>query len=366
VNGNHPDSRPLRIAEVAPLWTAVPPGNYGGAELVVHWLTEGLVKRGHSVTLFASGDSQTQATLRPACEQNLLDTMAGGRAYVYDPYANSNLVEALRMAASFDIIHCHLGSAYIPFAMVAQTPVLQTVHASLEFPDELWVLERYPDVPIAALSYAQIAAVPTERRSNIRVIYHGCDFESYEPSFTARDYLAFLGRMGPQKNPLGAIEVAKAAGLPIVLAGKPMTAAEEAYFAKSIEPLIDGHRVTYLGSVTHAQKVDLLKGAAALLFPIQWNEHFGVVMIEAMACGCPVVACRQGSVSEVVDPGITGFYADTVEEMARLVPQALTLDRRIVREHARLRFSVDRMVDNHVALYRELVAGRAITMTAGH
>lgn len=350
--------RPLRIAQVAPLWASVPPASYGGAELVVHWLTEGLVKRGHAVTLFASGDSRTSATLRSVCEQNLMETMARGNAWSYDYYANSNLVEALRHAASFDIIHCHLGSAYIPFGALSTTPVLHTIPSSLEYVDELFVLNRYPNVPIAALSHSQIASVPPERRSNIRVIYPGFDFKEYLASETPGDYLAFLGRMAPRKNPLGAIRVAQAAGLPIVLAGQPMTEEEVPYFSEQIKPLIDDRQVIYLGPVTHSQKVELLKGAAALLFPIQWSEHFGVVMIEAMACGTPVIACNRGSVSEVVDPGKTGFYAEAVEDLASLVPRALALDRRLVQEHARRRFGVDRMVDEHLGLYQELVASR--------
>jgi len=353
-----PSRGTLRIAQVAPLWARVPPAEYGGAELAVHWLTEGLVRRGCDVTLFASGDSRTTGVLRAVCDRSLIETMGNGGAYVYEPYANANLVEALRMADTFDVIHCQLGAAFIPFAALSATPVLHTVNASLDLPDDLWVLERYPDVPIAALSHSQIVAVSATRRSNIRVIYPGCDFDAYAPSVTAGDYLVFLGRMGPHKNPVGAIRVARAIGMRLVLAGKPMTAAEEAYFAEQVRPLIDGKDVTYLGTISFVEKVELLSGAAALLFPIQWDEHFGLVMIEAMACGSPVVACRRGSVSEVVDPGITGFYADSVDELATLVPRALALDRRAVREHARRRFGVDRMVDEHLALYQELVASR--------
>jgi glycosyltransferase involved in cell wall biosynthesis len=347
----------LRIAQIAPLWARLPPDGYGGAEQVVHALTEGLVARGCQVTLFASGDSRTSAALRATCDRNLLAKMQDGEAYVYEPYANASLADALRMAGAFDLIHCHLGAAFIPFAALCPTPVLHTVHAALDLVDERWALERYPEVPVAALSHSQIATLPASRRRNIRVVYHGCDFDQYQQGSTAPgDYLLFLGRMNAAKNPAGAIRVARAAGMPIVLAGKPMTGAEEQYFDDQVRPLIDGRDVRYAGPVSLAEKVALLQGAAALVFPIQWEEHFGLVMIEAMACGCPVVACRRGSVSEVVDGGITGFHAPSEQELVDLVPRALALDRRRVREHARRRFSVDRMVADHLDLYGELLA----------
>jgi glycosyltransferase involved in cell wall biosynthesis len=348
----------LRIAQIAPLWTPVPPIEYGGAEQVVYWLTEGLVREGCEVTLFASGDSRTTAVLRSTCERNLLAKMGDGEAYVYEPYANASLVEVVRRADSFDVIHCHLGAAFIPMAALCPTPMVYTVHAALDLVDELWILEQYPDVPIAALSHSQIAAVPAMRRRNIDVIYHGCDFEQYQGSTAPGEYLLFLSRMNSNKNPAGAIRVARAVGMPLVLAGKPMTRAEEAYFDEQVRPLIDGRDIRYVGAVSSAEKIELMRGAAALVFPIQWDEHFGVVMIEAMACGCPVLACRRGSVSEVVDPGITGFYADSEDELAALVPHALALDRGVVREHARKRFSVDRMVNAHLHLYERLAARR--------
>lgn len=347
---------PLRIAQIAPLWTSVPPTAYGGAELVVSWLTEGLVRHGCEVTLFASGDSRTSAVLHSACDRNLLAMMSDGEAFVYEGYAIAALIEALRMADRFDVIHCHLGAAFIPLATLCPTPMLYTVHAGLDLADELWMLEHYPDVPIAALSQSQVAAVSASRRRNIDIIYHGCDFDEYQGSTAPGDYLLFLSRMSSYKNPVGAIRVARAVGMPIILAGKPMTQAEQRYFDDQVRPLVDGHDVRYVGSVSPAEKVDLMRGAGALVFPIQWDEHFGVVMVEAMACGCPVVASRRGSVSEVVDFGITGFYAESEDELAALVPRALSLDRRVVRAHAKNRFSLDRLVSDHLAVYRRLAA----------
>ena len=276
-------------------------------------------------------------------------------------YAVSAFVESLKDAASFDVIHSHIGCAFVPIAELSKTPVLHTVHAALDLVDELWILKRYPNAPIAAISRSQVALALQQGRKNIRVIYHGCDFDRIEPSFAPGKYLAFISRMGPQKNPLGAIQVATKAGLPIVLVGKPQTAAEEVYFNEQVKPLLDGQNVIYRGDVSQADKYDFLRNASALLFPIQWEEHFGLVMIEAMACGTPVVACRRGSVPEVVDPGKTGFYADSVDELAALLPCALELDRRAVWEHARGRFNHFRMVDDYVEAFEALIQRAPIT-----
>ena len=349
-------TRHLRIAQVAPLWAGVPPKAYGGAELMVHWLTEELVRLGHDVTLFASGDSRTSARLYPACQDNLLDTMARGEAYQYEGYAAAGLAAALRRSESFDVIHCHLGAAMIPFGALSRAPVLHTVHAGLDAVDEQWILRRYPEAPIAAISDSQVATVPAERRHNIRTIYHGCDFDDYELSTAPGEYLAFIGRMGQHKNPLGAIRIARAVGLPIVLAGQPQDAKETRYFAEEVKPLIDGKHVTYLGPLSHREKVDFLKRASALLFPIQWEEHFGLVMIEAMACGTPVLGFKRGSVGEVVDVGKTGFYGDSEDQLASLIPPALSLERKAVHQHAFSRFSHRRMALDYVALYRCLVS----------
>lgn len=347
----------LKIAQIAPLWASVPPQEYGGAELIVHWLTEELVNLGHDVTLFASGDSRTNAKLQSVCQSNLMDMMQRGEAYLYEYYAAANVVEALRQEQSFDVIHCHVGASMIPLSKLVTTPVVHTVHAGLDPIDEQWVLGRYPDVSIAAISHSQVQILPYDRKKsgNITVIYHGCDFNAYEFAETSKNYLAFLGRMGPQKNPLGAIKIAREVGIPIKLAGEPRNATEKSYFDEKVKPLIDGKNVIYLGSISHSQKVKFLKEASALLFPIQWDEHFGIVMIEAMACGTPVIACKRGSVAEVVDYGKTGFYAESVEDLVPLVSQAMALDRYIVRECAMQRFSVKRMVSDYLALYEALV-----------
>jgi glycosyltransferase involved in cell wall biosynthesis len=344
---------PLRIAQVAPLWSRTPPETYGGTELMVHLLVEELTRRGHDVTLYATGDSCTSGRLQAVCPDSVRAAMARGEAYEYEHYANALLVEALREAASFDVIHCHLGCAFVPLGRVSHTPILHTQHVVLSV-DDLWVLNRYPEVPITAISCHQAAAIPQQRHGNVRVIYHGIDFDAYDFSTRPGDYLAFLGRMGPQKSPLDAIRIARAARMRLVLAGRPQNAEEEVYFTQKVKPMIDGTAVTYIGPVDHQRKNQLLKNAAALLFPIQGEEAFGLAMVEAMACGTPVIGWDQSSVVEVVDFGQTGFYGDSVEMLADFVPRALALDRRALRAQARQRFSYTRMADDYLDVYQQL------------
>lgn len=346
----------LRIAQVAPLWARVPPEAYGGAELMVHWLTEDLVAAGHHVTLFASGDSHTAADLQPVYDVSLMEAMRAGSAYRYEPYALAAFVEALQRSQEFDVIHCHLGSTYIPLAKLTKTPVVFTVHEGLDSVDERWIVERFPSVALAGISRSQICSLPLQRLPNHRVIYHGCDFPAFSPSRSPGDYLAFVGRMGPRKNPVGAIEVARRTGMPIRLAGKPQDKDEAEYFRQSVEPLIDGEQVVYLGPISYAEKIDLLRHAAAFLFPIEWDEHFGIAMIEAMACGVPVLGLGRGSVPEVVDAGITGYFGESIDDLVRFTPMALELDRSHVKEHAKARFSRERMAHDYVDFYRYILA----------
>lgn len=344
----------MRIAQVAPLWASVPPAEYGGVELQVYWLTQALVLRGHEVTLYASGDSRTEAALKAVCARNLLDAMREGAAHRYDHYTNAAFAEALKDSGSYDIVHCHSEVAHGPFGILSHAKVVHSLSTALSI-DDSWLLQRYREISFVAMSQSQICGLPDECRRRLPVIYCGCDFGAYELSERPGRYLAFLGRMGPHKNPIGAIHVAKLAGWPIALAGKPQDGDEEAYFEHAVRPLINGSTVTYIGPVNQVQKRMFLKNAAALVFPIEWDEPFGIVMIEAMACGTPVVALRRGSVAEVIDMGKTGFYADSVDHMASLVPQALALDRRAVREHAKSRFSHERMVDDYTRLYTSVL-----------
>ena len=227
------------------------------------------------------------------------------------------------------------------------------MHTSPHLDDE-WVFKRWPEVTVAGISQCQMRAAALKLGREFPIIYNGCDFDAYEPNYEPGKYLAFLGRFSPEKSPLDAIRIAAAAEMPIVLAGKPQNANEERYFKEKIEPLIDGERVRCIGPVNHPQKNALLRDAAALLFPIQWEEPFGLVMIEAMACGTPVLAHRRGSVEEVVENGVTGFHAGVIDGMVELLPQVLALDRRAVRARAETRFGFRQMVDDYVALYHSL------------
>ncbi len=348
---------PLRIAQVSPLWTRIPPATYGGVELLMKLLIDELVARGHDVTLFGTGDCTTGAKLHSVCDVNLCELLAKGDAYMFEYYANAVMTDVLKRAGEFDIIHSHLSPAWLPLASLSPKPMLWTMHTLMHRDDE-WALRRYPEVPVVGISKDQMHAQSITQGRQFPVVYNGCDFEAFEPRFEPGEHLAFIGRMSPAKNPLDAIRIAQAVGMPIVLAGQPQNANEERYFAEEIKPLIDGTSVRYLGAVNHLQKNDLLRRAAAMIFPIQWDEPFGLVMIEAMACGCPVVAHRRGSVAEVVDDGITGFHSGVIDGMAELVPRALELDREKIRAHARSRFGYERMVDDYLELYRALIAQR--------
>ena len=345
-------SRALRIALVAPLWVNIPPETYGGIELLIKLLADELVRLGHHVTLFATGEARTSAELRPVCDETLLEMMTKGTAAAYEVYANACVADALAAAADFDILHFHIGNQWIPMGTLASSSVLFTLHTQLGGDDE-WIINRYPKIPVAAISQCQVKSLAPFR--SIPVVYNGCDFSAFDPSFEQGRYLVFLGRMSYDKNPLDAIRIAKKVGMPIVLAGGGQSEKEQTYFNKEIKPLIDGVNVRYIGAVNPSQKNSLLRGAAAMVFPIQWEEPFGLVMIEAMACGTPVIGHALGSVREVVDEGITGFYSDSIESMHELVPRALALNREKVRQHAMERFSYQRMVTDYLQLYRSLI-----------
>ena len=344
----------LRIALVPPLWARIAPGSAGGVEYVVYLLAQELIRRGHEVTVFTSRDSASTAAVEPLTETNMLEEMERGRAWEYEYYETCNISEALRKGSSFDVIHFHVGAYAIPLGALSATPVLHTIHNPIT-PDAIWTLKRYTQAPVTAVSRTQIAGIPEERSRRIRVIHNSCDFGAYAFGGVPGKYLAFIGRMGPGKSPHDAILIARQADLPIVLAGQPLDAGERAYFAEKIQPLIDGVNVIYVGPVDHCRKVALLKDACVLLFPIQADEAFGMVMIEAMACGTPVIALRRSAVPELVDFGITGFYADTISELASFVPAARSLDRTTVRKRVQARFSHMRMADEYVEEYRRVL-----------
>jgi glycosyltransferase involved in cell wall biosynthesis len=348
------DSLAMRIAQVAPLFERVPPETYGGTERVVSNLTDMLVELGHQVTLFASGDSQTSGELIPVRP----------RAMRLDKHCQDPLVDHLvmfdsvaAMARAFDVIHFHTGYLHFPVARYLQVPHVTTMHGRLDLPDLGGLFDRFRDVPVVSISNRQREPVPQAAWQ--RTVYHGLPTDLLpfgEPG--ADDYLVFLGRIAPEKRPDRAIEIARAAGVPLKIAAK-VDRVDEAYFAQVIKPLLAGGGVEYLGEVSEDQKGPLLSGARALLFPIDWPEPFGMVLIEALSCGTPVISWNHGSVPELIDHGRTGFIVSTVAEAVDAVACVVNLDRWACRRTFEDRFTADRMARDYLAVYDTLLTRAA-------
>lgn len=339
----------MRIAQVAPLTESVPPKLYGGTERVVWWLTEELLKLGHEVTLFASGDSVTNADLEVA-------TMTALRLGGGDPMiAYGCLLSAIaRKARDFDVVHLHIDWIHIPLLRCLGVPYLTTLHGCLDMPQLSLSFEHFAASPFVSISGAQRGGLSGVCWAG--TVHHGLPADSLRPCDGSDGYLAFLGRVAPEKGPDAAIRVARAAGVPLKIAAK-VDRADRAYYDAKIKPLIeDGGGVEFVGEIADSKKGAFLGKAAALLFPICWPEPFGLVMIEAMACGTPVIAFRQGSVPELVEHGVTGFVVEPGDEAAladavRMLP---ALDRQQIRHVFEQRFTAKRMADDYVKLYRAM------------
>lgn len=335
----------LRIAQVAPLYESVPPRYYGGTERVVSYLTEELVRLGHRVTLFASGDSRTTAELVPVCERALrLD------ARNPDPTALHVLLaeKVFSRASQFDLIHLHADSLALPLARRCATPCVLTLHGRLDIAGLEALYREFSELPLVSISDAQRA--PLAWANWISTVHHGLPVDHYGFVERPGGYLAFLGRVSREKGLDHAIEIARRARLPLRIAAK-VDRCDVDYFRATIEPLLSDPGVEFLGEVSDAGKNELLGNAAALLFPVDWPEPFGMVMIESMACGTPVIAYRRGAVPEVIDEGVTGFIVDDLESATAAVRRALGLDRRRVRETFERRFSATRMAQNYLSVY---------------
>jgi glycosyltransferase involved in cell wall biosynthesis len=346
----------MRIAQIAPTYERVPPRTYGGTELIVHHLTESLVARGHDVTLFATADSITSATLRSV---TLTPRRYGERApdgMLHAEHVHLANVQAAFAAAAegaFDIVHNHAGIEGLVLAAGSATPVVSTMHNPFEPPTQpVW--DHYPWFH-HALSRASAATFPT--RGALPPIQHGIDVASFrfQPEVPGDAPLLFLGRFSPAKGADRAIEAATRAGRRLILAGK-IDPSDEAHVAARVRPMIDGDRVRYVGEVDADGKRELLAGVAALLFPIEWDEPFGLVMVEALSAGTPVVGFRRASVPEVIDDGTTGFVVDDVDGMVEAIGRLGRIDRGICRATAERRFTVDRMVDDVEAMYATVLA----------
>jgi glycosyltransferase involved in cell wall biosynthesis len=338
----------MKIAQVAPLTEAVPPSLYGGTERVVSWLTEELVALGHDVTLFASGDSKTSATLEPIWPRALrLD------GTVRDPYAlHMEMIEQVyRRAAEFDVIHFHLD--YLPFSLFSRqsTPYVTTLHGRLDLPEHQPVFSTFSHVPVISISDAQRRPVP--HANFIGTVYHGLPDTLLQPQGGSPSYLAFLGRVSPEKGLERAIKIARTCRLPLKIAAK-IDHADADYFNTEIAPLLNDPLIEFIGEIGDAEKPGFLGGAVALLTPIDWPEPFGLVMIEAMACGTPVIAFNRGSAPELVDDGVTGFIVEDVMSAVSAVQKALGLSREGVRAGFEQRFTARRMAKDYLAAYRSL------------
>lgn len=341
----------MKIAQIAPLMESVPPRLYGGTERIVSWLTEELVAQGHEVTLFASGDSITSAKLVPGTIEaiRLSQTMKD-----YVPYTTMMVDQTRRLSRSFDVLHFHIDMFHFPLFRGLEGRTLTTLHGRQDLPDLNPFYQAFPKMPLVSISDAQRLPIPDCNFAG--TVLHGLPANLHRPTYDREDgYLAFLGRISPEKRPDRAIQLARAVGLPLKIAAK-VDKADEKYFRDVIKPLLDeGDGVEFVGEVDERGKTKFLGGARALLFPIDWPEPFGLVMIEAMACGTPVLAFRKGSVPEVIDDHVTGRIVDTMDEAVAALPDVLALDRRGVRARFEQRFTVARMARDYVGLYQRQI-----------
>ena len=339
----------MRIAQVAPLYERVPPLYYGGTERIVSYLTEELVNQGHEVTLFASGDSLTQAKLVSACPRSLRLNPA---CVDYLAYNLLQLEQIFQQAHSFDVVHFHTDYFHYPFSRRQDLAHVTTLHGRLDMPDLLPLYSEFDDMPVVSISDSQRA--PLAWINWYGTVHHGLPLDLYKPQKEPGKYLMFLGRISPEKRPDLAIEIAQRVQMPLKIAAK-VDAVDQRYMENEIGPLIDHPLVEFIGEVDDAGKADLLRHAYALLFPVDWAEPFGLVMIEAMACGTPTVAFRRGSVPEVLDNGISGYVVDDVEQAIEALKALQHFDRTGCRRVFEERFSARRMAEDYVKIYQRVV-----------
>jgi glycosyltransferase involved in cell wall biosynthesis len=342
----------MRIAQVAPLIESVPPKHYGGTERIVSYLTEELVRAGHDVTLFASGDSITRARLIPACRGSLRLNK-----HCVDHLAHHLVMmdQVLEHARNFDVIHFHTDYLHFPVARYLPVPHVTTLHGRLDIPDLIPVYDRFRDIPVISISNAQRKPLPWANWAG--TIYHGLPPDLFRFQPNPGTYLAFLGRISPEKRADRAIEIAKRAGMPLKIAAK-VDRVDKRYFKRVIEPLLDASHVEWVGEISDREKDDFLGNAYALLFPIDWPEPFGLVMIEAIACGTPVIAYDGGAVPEVIKDGQTGFIAKNLEDAADAVHRVSEISRTHCRKIFEKRFTVTRMARDYVRIYRRTIDRR--------
>ena len=340
----------MRIAQIAPLMESVPPRLYGGTERIVSYVTDELVRLGHDVTLFASGDSVSTATLVP-CAAMALRLDSNVRDFI--PYYMLMLDRVRELADEFDILHFHIDQFHFPLFRPIAHRTVTTLHGRQDLHDLKPLYLGFGDMPLVSISENQRR--PVLNSNFVATVYHGIPADLLSANYHPRGgYLAFLGRISPEKRPDRAIQIAQAAGIPLKIAAK-VDRVDEAYFREQIEPLLSLPGIEFLGEINDRGKAKFLGEARALLFPVDWQEPFGLVMIEAMACGTPVLAFRCGSVPEIIDPGVTGAIVESMEEAVQVLPRVLSLDRRRVRRRFEQRFTAGRMARDYVQVYRSLL-----------
>jgi glycosyltransferase involved in cell wall biosynthesis len=344
----------MRIAQVAPLYESVPPTLYGGTERVVSYLTEELIRQGHEVTLFASGDSLTEARLVPVCKQSL--RLAPG---CIDSLANHVLLveRVLDEKENFDLIHFHIDYLHYPRSRSENVVALTTLHGRLDIADLVPLYRRFRDVPVVSISDSQREPLPWLNWQG--TVYHGLPTTSLKLREQPGKYLAFLGRISPEKGLDHAIAIARRTGVELKIAAK-IDRADQVYFDSVIKPLLKGPGVEFIGEIGHSEKNDFLGGALALLTPVQWPEPFGLVMIEAMACGTPVIGYSRGSVPEIIEDGVSGFVVRGVQQAVDAVQKVPALSRKRCRNYFERRFSAARMCEAYLAIYRQLLENEPV------
>jgi len=339
----------LKIAQVAPLYESVPPKYYGGTERVVSYLTETLVELGHEVTLYASGDSTTKAELRAGCSCALrLDKTSS------EPVADHIYLaeRVFQEAEEFDVVHSHIDYLAFPLLRRMRTPHVSTLHGRLDIPNLTNLFDEFRDEPVVSISKNQ--RLPLMNANWVETVHHGLPLHRYQPRLGTGDYLAFLGRVSPEKRLDHAIQSARRAGLPLKIAAKVDTKDQE-FFEARIKPHIDGRSVEFIGEIGELEKQDFLANALALLFPIDWPEPFGLVMIEAMACGTPIIARSRGSVPEIIRHGDNGFLVKDIEGAVQAVKDIEQISRRQCREAFEKRFNATRMAKDYLEVYEQLI-----------
>ena len=341
----------MRIAQIAPLTEAVPPALYGGTERVVSWLTEELVALGQDVTLFASGDSVTSAKLQPIWPRALrLD------GSVRDPNALHMMMleHVYRRSREFDLMHFHLD--YFPFSLMSRqpTPFITTLHGRLDLAEHQPTFATFSSVPLVSISNAQRRPIP--KANWIATVHHGLPEGALRPQSIRPSYLAFLGRISPEKRVDRAIDIARRCGIPLKIAAK-VDRADQDYFDEAIRPLLGSTGVEFIGEIGDDRKSEFLSGAIALLAPIDWPEPFGLVMIEAMACGAPVIAFNRGSVPEIIEDGVTGFIVEDETSAVAAVREVASLSRSVIRRRFEERFTARRMAEDYIRVYRGQIDG---------